>query len=200
MKTTWDERYRNAEYQYGINPNEFIAEKLRLLKPGRILIPAAGEGRDLVFAASLGWEAHGFDLSDQGEAKALKLARERKVNIHYTCQDAFQIKFPLESFDVIALSYFHLPHELRLKFHQKCMEWLKPGGYIILEGFSKNQLDKNSGGPKDPSWLFSPQELTSDFQGLHVLLNEEKERVLDEGPLHQGLAAVVQFYTHKPIQ
>jgi len=76
MKTTWDERYRNAEYQYGINPNEFIAEKLRLLKPGRILIPAAGEGRDLVFAASLGWEAHGFDLSDQGEAKALKLARE----------------------------------------------------------------------------------------------------------------------------
>ena len=84
MKTTWDERYRNTEYQYGINPNEFIAEKLSQLKPGRILIPAAGEGRDLVFAASLGWEAHGFDLSDQGEAKALKLARERKVNIHYT--------------------------------------------------------------------------------------------------------------------
>jgi 2-polyprenyl-3-methyl-5-hydroxy-6-metoxy-1,4-benzoquinol methylase len=197
MKTTWDERYRNAEYQYGINPNEFIAEKLRPLKPGRILIPAAGEGRDLVFAASLGWEAHGFDLSDQGEAKALKLARERKVNIHYTCQDAFQINFPLESFDVIALSFFHLPPELRLKFHQKCMEWLKPGGYIILEGFSKNQLDKNSGGPKDPSWLFSKQELTSDFQGLHVLLNEEKERVLDEGPLHQGLAAVVQFHGQK---
>jgi 2-polyprenyl-3-methyl-5-hydroxy-6-metoxy-1,4-benzoquinol methylase len=194
MKTTWDERYRNAEYQYGINPNEFIAEKLSQLKPGRILIPAAGEGRDLVFAASLGWEAHGFDLSDQGETKALKLARERKVNIHYNCQDAFQINFQLESFDVIALSYFHLPPELRLKFHQKCMSWLKPGGHIILEGFSKNQLGKNSGGPKDPSWLFSTQEIANDFQGLHVLLNEEKERILDEGPLHQGLAAVVQFH------
>ena len=103
----------------------------------------------------------------------------------------------MESFDVIALSYFHLPPELRPKFHQKCMSWLKPGGYIILEGFSKNQLDKNSGGPKDPSWLFSKQELTSDFQGLHVLLNEEKERVLDEGLLHQGLAFVVQFYAQK---
>jgi len=77
------------------------------------------------------------------------------------------------------------------------MSWLKPGGYIILEGFSKNQLNKNSGGPKDSSWLFSPQELTSDFQGLHVLLNEEKERVLDEGLLHQGLAFVVQFYAQK---
>ena len=197
MKTTWDERYRNAEYQYGINPNEFIAEKLRQIKPGRILIPAAGEGRDLVFAANLGWEAHGFDLSDQGEAKALKLAQERKVNIHYTCQDAFQINFPLESFDVIALSYFHLPPELRLKFHHKCMSWLKPGGYIILEGFSKNQLGKNSGGPKDQSWLFSVQELSSDFQGLHVLFNEEKERILDEGPLHQGFANVVQFYGQK---
>ncbi len=197
MKTTWDERYRNTEYQYGINPNEFIAEKLRQLKPGRILIPAAGEGRDLVFAASLGWEAHGFDLSDQGETKAIKLARERKVNIHYSCQDAFQINYPLESFDAIALSYFHLPPELRVKFHQKCISWLKPCGYIILEGFTKSQLGKNSGGPKDQAWLFSPLELTNDFQGLHALFNEEKERMLDEGPLHQGLASVVQFYAQK---
>jgi len=200
MKTTWDERYRNTEYQYGINPNEFISEKLSQLKPGRILIPAAGEGHDLVFAASLGWEAHGFDLSDQGEAKSLKLAREQKVNIHYTCQDAFKIDFPQESFDAIALSYFHLPSELRLIFHQKCISWLKPGGYIILEGFSKNQLGKNSGGPKNKDWLFSMQELRSDFQGLQILYNEEKERMLDEGPLHQGLASVVQFYVQKLIQ
>ena len=193
MKATWNERYQNSTYQYGINPNDFLAEQLQDLQPGRILVPAAGEGRDMVFAAKLGWEAHGFDLSEQGEAKAIKLARDQQVNIHFKCTDAFKINYPLESFDVIALSFFHLPPDLRKSFHQRCVTWLKPGGRIILEGFNKSQLGKTSGGPKQVDWLFSSQELAEDFQGLTVQLIEEKDRLLDEGPLHQGIASVIQF-------
>mgnify|MGYP000057623720 FL=1 len=193
MKATWNERYQNSTYQYGINPNEFLTEQLQGLQPGRILVPAAGEGRDMVYAAKLGWEAYGFDLSEQGEAKAIKLARDQQVNIHFKCIDAFKINYPLESFDVIALSFFHLPPDLRKAFHQRCVTWLKPGGRIILEGFNKNQLGKTSGGPKQVDWLFNSQELAEDFQGLTVQLNEEKDRLLDEGPLHQGIASVIQF-------
>ena len=193
MKATWNERYQNSTYQYGINPNEFLTEQLQGLQPGRILVPAAGEGRDMVYAAKLGWEAHGFDLSEQGEAKAIKLARDQQVNIHFKCMDAFKINYPLESFDVIALSFFHLPPDMRKAFHQRCVTWLKPGGRIILEGFNKSQLGKTSGGPKQVDWLFNSQELAEDFQGLTVQLNEEKDRLLDEGPLHQGIASVIQF-------
>ncbi|MHA8077281.1 class I SAM-dependent methyltransferase [Aquirufa sp. TARAVU-A1A] len=193
MKATWNERYQNSTYQYGINPNDFLSEQLQGLQPGRILVPAAGEGRDMVYAAKLGWEAYGFDLSEQGEAKAIKLARDQQVNIHFKCTDAFKINYPLESFDVIALSFFHLPPELRKAFHQRCVTWLKPGGRIILEGFNKSQLGKTSGGPKQVDWLFSSQELAEDFQGLTVQLIEEKDRLLDEGPLHQGIASVIQF-------
>lgn len=193
MKATWNERYQNSTYQYGINPNDFLSEQLQGLQPGRILVPAAGEGRDMVYAAKLGWESHGFDLSEQGEAKAIKLARDQQVNIHFKCTDAFEINYPLESFDVIALSFFHLPPDLRKAFHQRCVTWLKPGGRIILEGFNKSQLGKTSGGPKQVDWLFSSQELAEDFKGLTVQINEEKDRLLDEGPLHQGIASVIQF-------
>ena len=193
MKATWNERYQNSTYQYGINPNDFLSEQLQGLQPGRILVPAAGEGRDMVYAAKLGWEAHGFDLSEQGEAKAIKLARDQQVNIHFKCMDAFKINYPLESFDMIALSFFHLPPDLRKAFHQRCVTWLKPGGRIILEGFNKSQLGKTSGGPKQVDWLFSSQELAEDFKGLTVQINEEKDRLLDEGPLHQGIASVIQF-------
>ena len=193
MKATWNERYQNSTYQYGINPNDFLTEQLQGLQPGRILVPAAGEGRDMVYAAKLGWEANGFDLSEQGEAKAIKLARDQQVNIHFKCTDAFKINYPLESFDVIALSFFHLPPDLRKAFHQRCVTWLKPGGRIILEGFNKSQLGKTSGGPKQVDWLFSSQELAEDFKGLTVQINEEKDRLLDEGPLHQGIASVIQF-------
>lgn len=193
MKATWNERYQNSTYQYGINPNDFLTEQLQGLQPGRILVPAAGEGRDMVYAAKLGWEAYGFDLSEQGEAKAIKLARDQQVNIHFKCTDAFKINYPLESFDVIALSFFHLPPDMRKAFHQRCVTWLKPGGRIILEGFNKSQLGKTSGGPKQVDWLFSSQELAEDFKGLTVQINEEKDRLLDEGPLHQGIASVIQF-------
>jgi len=193
MKATWNERYQNSTYQYGINPNDFLSEQLQGLQPGRILVPAAGEGRDMVYAAKLGWEAHGFDLSEQGEAKAIKLARDQQVNIHFKCMDAFKINYPLESFDVIALSFFHLPPDMRKAFHQRCVTWLKPGGRIILEGFNKSQLGKTSGGPKQVDWLFNSQELAEDFKGLTVQINEEKDRLLDEGPLHQGIASVIQF-------
>ena len=193
MKATWNERYQNSTYQYGINPNDFLSEQLQGLQPGRILVPAAGEGRDMVYAAKLGWEAYGFDLSEQGEAKAIKLARDQQVNIHFKCIDAFKINYPLESFDVIALSFFHLPPDMRKAFHQRCVTWLKPEGRIILEGFNKSQLGKTSGGPKQVDWLFSSQELAEDFKGLTVQINEEKDRLLDEGPLHQGIASVIQF-------
>lgn len=193
MKATWNERYQNSTYQYGINPNDFLTEQLQGLQPGRILVPAAGEGRDMVYAAKLGWEAYGFDLSEQGEVKAIKLARDQQVNIHFKCTDAFKINYPLETFDVIALSFFHLPPDMRKAFHQRCVTWLKPGGRIILEGFNKSQLGKTSGGPKQVDWLFSSQELAEDFKGLTVQINEEKDRLLDEGPLHQGIASVIQF-------
>jgi SAM-dependent methyltransferase len=199
MKAIWNERYQKKDFQYGTQPNDFMAAEIKLLSPSRILFPGAGEGRDAVFAAKLGWETHAFDLSEQGQIKALRLASEQKTHIHFNVADASLVKFPLDSFDVIALTYFHLPLEVRLPFYERCVSWLKPGGFILLEGFTKKQLGLNSGGPKNIEWLFSAKELEKEFPGLHIVMNEEKQRVLDEGPLHQGKAEVVQFKAQKPL-
>ena len=161
MKAMWNERYQQDIYQYGINPNDFMAEQIPQLPIGRILFPGAGEGRDAVFAAKLGWEVHAFDLSEQGQAKALKLASQEKTRIHFKVADATLVKFPLASFDVIALTYFHLPVEIRLAFYASCISWLKPGGKILLEGFSKKQLGLSSGGPKIATGYFLPKNWKS---------------------------------------
>lgn len=197
MKTIWNERYQQENYQYGIKPNDFFAKELSKIKSGRILVPGAGEGRDAVYAAKLGWEVHAFDLSEQGEAKANRLASAEKVRIHYKVADAVNVKFPLESFDVIALTFFHLPIEIRLPFYKQCISWLKPGGKIIMEGFNKRQLGLSSGGPKQLEWLFSSAEIATEFPGLTININEELQRNLDEGPLHQGKAEVNQFIGQK---
>ncbi len=193
----WNERYNTTAFQYGEKPNDFIKEQFEKLPIGRVLVPAAGEGRDAVFAASLGWDVYAFDASDVAQLKALKLASANKVQVHYTCEDATKIKYLLESFDAIILTFFHLPPEIRFTFHQQCMKWLKPGGKIILEAFHKNQLGLPSGGPKDINWLFNRSIIEEDFGRLEIIQLTEKQRILDEGPLHQGLAEVVQFVGEK---
>lgn len=35
--------------------------------------------------------------------------------------------------------------------------------------------------------------LASDFRSLAIQVNQEIQRTLNEGPLHQGLAEVIQF-------
>ncbi|MHA8069874.1 class I SAM-dependent methyltransferase [Aquirufa ecclesiirivi] len=199
MKANWNSRYDSKEYQYGIEPNDFFKKTVSKLVVGRLLVPAAGEGRDAVFAAQLGWEVHAFDSSDTAQAKANKLAGERTVNLHYECIDAASVRYPLESFDAIALIFFHQMPEERRKFHQQCIKWLKPGGKIILEGFHKDQLGRDSGGPKELDMLFNKDELSQDFKGLQIDYIKEKECVLDEGPLHQGKAFVIDLVATKSI-
>ncbi|MCZ2482022.1 class I SAM-dependent methyltransferase [Aquirufa nivalisilvae] len=199
MKAIWNSRYDSKEYQYGVEPNQFFKKQLQKLSIGRLLVPAAGEGRDAVFAAQIGWEVHAFDSSDTAQGKANKLAVEKSVNLHYECIDAASVRYPFESFDAIALVYFHQNPEERRKFHQQCIKWLKPGGKIILEGFHKNQMGLNSGGPKDLNMLFDLDELNEDFKGLTKEYSKVKETLLNEGPLHQGKAYVIDFLASKSL-
>ncbi|MBX0331880.1 hypothetical protein K3G39_01370 [Pontibacter sp. HSC-14F20] len=63
MQQFWKERYRQQEMVYGSEPNVFFKEQLQGLAPGKILLPAAGEGRNAVYAASQGWDVLAFDYS-----------------------------------------------------------------------------------------------------------------------------------------
>jgi hypothetical protein len=42
----WEKRYSAKEFAYGKEPNEFFARSIVGKNPGRLLVPAAGEGRD----------------------------------------------------------------------------------------------------------------------------------------------------------
>lgn len=199
MKNQWDERYAREEYIYGTNPNNFLKEQLASLKPGRILFPAEGEGRNAVYAASVGWQADAFDQSTEGQKKALKLAHNKGVNINYTIQSLNEWNPEAETYHCIALIFVHLPDELRMQVHQNAIKALKPGGTIILEAFSINQLPRSSGGPKVAELLFTKEMIAKDFTNLEIINLTETQIQINEGPLHQGLADVIQLIGHKPI-
>lgn len=197
MSLHWDERYNRKEYVYGSTPNVFFENQLTDLKPGVILLPCEGEGRNALFAAQSNWNVVAFDSSEVGKNKAMALATQNNVSYDYQILDVNEANFEPESFDVIALIYAHFKPQLRSKFHATIQRWLKPGGKIILEAFNPEQLNYNSGGPKDLDMLYSTDKLSKDFEGMKIELIETSTIVLDEGAFHQGDAAVIRFVAQK---
>ena len=166
-------------------------------------MPADGEGRNGVFAATLGWKVTAFDLSIEGRAKALQLAGENNVALKYIVGDFEQLTFQPETYDAIGLIYAHFPAEQKSDFHKKLTTYLKPGGIVIFEAFSKAHLVLNTrnpsvGGPKDIASLFSKEEIQNDFEGYDIWMLEEEEVALNEGKYHIGMGSVIRFVGRKP--
>jgi SAM-dependent methyltransferase len=202
MQQKWDERYKEPEFAFGKDPNLFFKEWLPKFKSGAILMPADGEGRNGVFAARMGWEVTSFDFSIEGQSKALQLAKENGVTLEYIVGDLDELSFEKESFDAIGLIYAHFSAEKKAIFHRKLNDYLKPGGIIILEAFSRkhlyfNSLDPRVGGPKEIDMLYSEAEILADFNNYEVLMLTEEEILLNEGKYHIGKGAVIRFAGRK---
>jgi SAM-dependent methyltransferase len=198
MKQFWDERYAEPHFVYGEAPNVYFENSLKDLSPGKILLPCEGEGRQAVHAAAQGWEVLAFDQSSTGRNKAMQLAATRQVQFTYALADATTFS-ATPHFDAVALIFAHLPALLRADFHRNMAAALRPGGWLILEGFNPEQLQFQSGGPRDLSMLFTEAMLRSDFEDLEISSLEQKHTTLNEGPYHQGPAAVIRLLARKPL-
>lgn len=198
MKEFWDARYSAAEFAYGEEPNRFFSETISRMKPGRMLLPAEGEGRNAVQAARLGWSVAAFDFSESARNKALALTRRYQVEIDYQIASYASFNGEPSSFDAVGLIFAHALPLPRETFHRYIETLLKPGGSVILEAFSPDQLNFDSGGPKDESMLYTEEVLRSDFAWLNIETLNREIVVLDEGVFHRGEASVVRMVGTKP--
>jgi 2-polyprenyl-3-methyl-5-hydroxy-6-metoxy-1,4-benzoquinol methylase len=198
MKEFWNERYAEHELAYGELPNAYFEEEIKKIdKPGKLLLPMEGQGRNAVFAAKLGWDVTAFDFSEEAKNSALKLAEKHNVKIDYRISSMEDFNAGTEIFDAVALIYAHLPEEIRKESHEKLIKALKPDGTFILEGFEKKQLHYQSGGPKKEEMLYSVDMINNDFKTTTILNCKELIIELTEGKYHIGEAAVVRFTGEK---
>lgn len=188
----WDQRYTENETSYGNKPNNFFKLFIDLHKPGSILLPAEGEGRNDIYAAQKGWQVDAFDFSPIAKNKALATAKAANININYWVE-TIEVFKATKQYDAIALIYTHVPPQVRERFHSEIINAIKPGGFLILEAFGKEQLNLSSGGPRDETMLYDTASLYQDFQLLHILNCEQRNIFLDEGKFHCGEASVLRL-------
>ncbi|NLR78233.1 class I SAM-dependent methyltransferase [Chitinophaga eiseniae] len=205
MQNMWDERYSRQEFVYGREPNEFFKLQLDQLPTGSILMPADGEGRNGVYAATKGWAVTSCDLSQEGRNKALQLAAERGTTLEYLVGDIGALSLPESAFDAIGLIFAHFPPDQKSFLLQRIARCLKPGGYLIFEAYSKQhvkyqQVNPTAGGPKGAENLYSTEELLQCFGHYDIQLLEETEIEQGEGIFHNGRGIVLRFVGRKPVE
>lgn len=199
MKDFWDERYSMQEYIYGEAPNVFFAQQLANMEPGKLLLPAEGEGRNAVHAAQQGWTVDAFDYSTAGKQKAVQLAAKKGVSINYTIADVLSYTYRTNYYDVVALVYTHFPKAQQPLLLGKMIAALRPGGKLIMEVFHHAQIGNPSGGPQTTELLYTETELNDHFDQLGVMVEllAHVPTVLAEGAYHEGPAEVVRAVVYK---
>lgn len=188
----WNQRYADNETVYGKEPNKFFKLFIDLHKPGTILLPAEGEGRNAIYAAKKGWTVDAFDFSPVAKEKALQNAMVEHVHLKYDIKNIESFTAE-KQYDAVSLIYVHVLSGVRKKFHQEIFKSIKPGGFLVFEAFAKEQLIFNSGGPKDEALLYDAPTLCEDFQLLNIMNCEQKDIQLDEGLFHKGKASVLRL-------
>ena len=196
----WNGRYEAQEYVFGTAPNAFLASNAPRLRRGqRALCVADGEGRNSVWLAGQGLDVTAFDFSPVGVAKARRLAQARGVSVRYEVASVYEWSWPVAAFDVVAAIFVQFAEPpMRAFMFERMARALKPGGLLLIEGYTPRQLQYGTGGPKQVDQLYTEALLRESFPGYEVLELRDYEAELDEGSRHRGMSAVIDFVARKP--
>ncbi|WP_205274747.1 class I SAM-dependent methyltransferase [Leptospira ainazelensis] len=198
----WNKRYASQEWVYGLLENDFLREEIsRVQKGGSVLDLASGEGRNSLFLARQGYSVTAVEQSFVGLEKLKKQSKAEGLPVICIESDVLAYKTD-QKFDAIVITFLHLSPTERETLYHLLPSFLKPEGIFIAEWFHPDQRIKDfpSGGPEDPNFMVTLEELQKEFQnGWKVFRLEHVERDLDEGEKHSGKGSVVRICAQKTI-
>ena len=197
---TWNKRFEAADYIFGTEPNDYLLAKAHLLAPGgRVLCVADGEGRNSVWLARQGMRVDAFDIAEIGVAKARKLAADAGVTVNYDVADCDGWPWPVDAYDaVVAIFIQFADPAMRERLFARMAAALKPGGLLVLQGYTPKQLEYKTGGPPILSHLYTEDMLREAFAALEIIELDAYEADLREGNHHVGRSALVGMIARRP--
>ncbi|MDH4169414.1 MAG: class I SAM-dependent methyltransferase [Acidimicrobiia bacterium] len=192
----WDTRYRAEELVWSAEPNQFVAAHLGELAPGRALDLAAGEGRNAVWLAQLGWQVTALDFSSVAVDKIMRRAEANAVSVDGRCADLRGWKADA-TYDLVLIAYLQLPRRQESEVVAAAAAAVGAGGTFLFVAHDLSNLVHGHGGPRDPDVLPDVDLVVEQLDGFDIDRAEVAVRavVTDDGP-RQALDTLV--IAHRP--
>jgi SAM-dependent methyltransferase len=215
----WDERYAGEDYFFGTEPNAFLVEQRLLLKPGMSCLAVAdGEGRNGVWLAQQGLRVLSVEASPVALEKARKLARQRGVTdgttshltrlpnnasqvigyVEFEQADLAQWQWGENRFDIVVAIFIQFaPPALRAQIFAGIKRCLKPGGLLLLQGYTPRQLEYKTGGPPVAENMYTEGLLRLSFGDMEIAHLRDHDDQVSEGAGHSGMSALIDMVARK---
>ncbi len=195
----WNERYSKAGYLFGTEPAQFLRDHAGYLTAGaKVLAVADGEGRNSVFMAQNGLDVVAMDGSYIAIEKARALAMARDVKVDFVEADIAHWDWAEGQYDlVVAVFIQFVGPEQRDQIFAGMKRTLKPGGVLMLHGYTPEQIELGTGGPPQIENMYTVEMLQKAFSDFEVRELRAYERHVDEGEGHSGTSALIDLVARK---
>ncbi|WP_246017465.1 class I SAM-dependent methyltransferase [Micromonospora pisi] len=161
----WDERYRSADRIWSGNANPHLVDVTTELSPATALDVGCGEGADVVWLASRGWQVTGVDISrvalDRAAAQAT--AAGSQIADRITLQQADLLSWGPEPlrYDLVSAQFIHLPRLELEALHRRLAAAVRPGGTLLIVGHHPSDLETTIGRPNLPELMFTAEQVAA---------------------------------------
>ena len=191
----WNKRFSIEDYLFGADPAQALVKLEHYLIPqGDTLVIADGEGRNSVYLASKGFKVTASDASTVANIKAKALAASQNVEVNYQVEDFFDIDWSAKQYDnIVGIFFQFIPPDKIKQVLMALRTAIKKGGTLLIHGYTPQQIELATGGPKDVSLMYNKELFEDVFESVEILVNKEYQIKLSEGSGHKGQSALIDF-------
>ncbi len=196
----WNKRYAAPGFLFGVTPAKFLFDSSAYLKRGQTALAVAdGEGRNSVYLAEKGLQVTAVDSSDVAVDKARGLAAARGAAVDFHIADLKDWDWDAAQYDVVAAIFIQFAGPgFRAQIFSGLQNALKPGGILLLHGYTPEQIELGTGGPPYVENMYTKDMLEDAFGELDILRLSSYRRAVDEGRGHSGMSALIDLVARKP--
>lgn len=180
----WDRLYEQKDLVWSAAPNRFLVEEVADLPPARALDLGAGEGRNAIWLAELGWRVTAVDFARAALDKARRIAASRGVEVGLVQADLTEYRPEEAAFDLVIVLYLHLPWTEMTTVLGRARAAVARGGTFLLIGHDRANLEHGHGGPQSPEVLYTADQVARVLDGLEIQEAGIRRRAVetDHGP------------------
>ena len=196
----WEDRYKDHnDYLFGREPAHILKENPWIRSGAtNALCVGDGEGRNAVFLAEFGFEVSSFDLSPTAAQRSRALAVEADVSVDAYVSDWNDWDFSREFDLVVAIFVQFTGPDARPQQFADLRKATKPGGRLVLHGFTPEQIGRGTGGPPVTENMYTEKMLADAFGDWKILRLASYERDQTSGTGHVGKAALIDLVVERP--
>jgi cyclopropane fatty-acyl-phospholipid synthase-like methyltransferase len=151
-----------------------------------------------VWLAQQGLHVLSVEASAVALDKAKKLAQQRGIAIDFEQADLAHWQWGENRFDAVAAIFIQFaPPALREQMFAGIKRCLKPGGLLLLQGYTPRQLEYKTGGPPVAENMYTKALLRNAFGDMEIMHLREHDDHIGEGTGHSGMSALIDLVARK---